>query len=81
MTPVAGEPDGITPIDPDELDGLRFTHITTRGELDQLEQVNIESGLAWLARRRKTDVLTEKFVRDLHRRLFGDVWKWPANSG
>lgn len=78
MTPVAGEPDGKTPIDPDELDGLRFTHITTRGELDQLEQVNIENGLAWLARRRKTDVLTEKFVRDLHRRLFGDVWKWAG---
>lgn len=76
MTPIADEPDGATPLDPDELDGLRFRHMTTRGELDQLEQVNIESGLAWLARRRKTDVLTDQFVRELHRRLFGDVWKW-----
>ena len=78
MTSITDEPDGATPLDPDELDGLRFRHITTRGELDQLEQVNIESGLAWLARRRKTDILTEQFVHDLHRRLFGDVWKWAG---
>ena len=75
MTPIADEPEGSTPLDPDELDGLKFKHITTRGELDELEQVNIESGLIWLARRRKSDLLTERFMRDLHRRLFGDVWK------
>ena len=61
-----------------ERDGLKFRHITTRGELNQLEQANIESGLAWLARRRKSDVLTDQFVRELHRRLFGDVWKWAG---
>ncbi|MCP3673857.1 MAG: cell filamentation protein Fic, partial [Gammaproteobacteria bacterium] len=30
-------PDGATPLEPDELEGLRFKHVTTRGELDQLE--------------------------------------------
>lgn len=78
MIVVADEPDGATPLEPDELDGLRFKHITTRGELDELEQVNIESGLAWLNRRRKTDVLTEQFMRTLHRQMFGDVWKWAG---
>jgi Fic-DOC domain mobile mystery protein B len=78
MTVVADEPDGATPLDPDELDGLKFKHITTRGELDELEQVNIESGLAWLNRRRKTDILTEQFMRTLHRQMFGDVWKWAG---
>jgi len=34
-------PDGATPLDPDEMAGLRFPHIATRGELDQLEQANI----------------------------------------
>src|SRR5690606_11558105 len=48
------------------------------GELDQLEQANIAGGLAWLARRRKTDILTEAFMRELHRRLFGDVWRWAG---
>ena len=34
-------PDGATPLDPDEMEGLRFRHISTRGELDQLEQAGI----------------------------------------
>lgn len=78
MTPILEEPDGATPLDPDELDGLKFRHITTRGQLNELEQANIESGLAWLARRRGSDILTEKFLRELHRRLFGNVWKWAG---
>lgn len=79
MKPLAaGGPDGATPLDPDERDGLKLRHVTTRGELDQLEQANIESGLAWLSRRRGTDILSERFVRDLHRRLFGEVWRWAG---
>lgn len=76
--PAARGPDGATLLDPDERDGLKFGHVTTRGELDRLEQANIESGLAWLSRRRRTDILSERFVRDLHRRLFGDVWRWAG---
>ncbi len=72
------EPDGATPIDPDELEGLRFTHITTRGELDQLEQANIVEGLQWLKKQKNKDVLNEGFVRDLHKRLFGQVWMWAG---
>jgi fido (protein-threonine AMPylation protein) len=45
-------PDGVTPLDPDEMAGLKFKHITTLQELDELEQANIEEGLQWLARRR-----------------------------
>jgi Fic-DOC domain mobile mystery protein B len=78
MTIVA-EPEGSTPLDPDEMEGLKFKHVTTRGQLDELEQVNIESGLMWLSRRhKKTAILTERFIKDLHRRLFGDVWKWAG---
>jgi len=79
VSAVTGEPDGATPLDPDELEGLKFRHVTTRAELDRLEQANIESGLIWLARRRKTHVLTESFVCELHRRLFGAVWRWAGN--
>lgn len=71
-------PDSATPLDPDERGGLKFRHVTTRGELDQLEQANILAGLAWLNRRRRTDILAESFVRDLHRHLFGEVWKWAG---
>jgi fido (protein-threonine AMPylation protein) len=66
-------PEGATPLDPDEMGGLKFKHITTRGELDQLEQANIESGLRWLTRQR-ADVLTDEFAMTLHKRLFNDVW-------
>jgi Fic-DOC domain mobile mystery protein B len=72
------EPDGATPLDPDEMEGLRFKHITTRGELDQLEQANIVEGLQWVKKQKNADILSEGFVRDLHKRLFGRVWKWAG---
>jgi Fic-DOC domain mobile mystery protein B len=71
-------PEGATPLDPNELDGLKHKHITTRGELDELEQVNIEEGLQWLARHRG-DVLTDGFATTLHKQLFGDVWEWAGS--
>lgn len=77
MTP-AELPDGATPLDPDELGGLRHKHVTTRLQLDELEQVNIQSGMAWAARQR-SDVLTDRFVVTLHKRLFGEVWDWAGS--
>ena len=72
------EPDGATPLEPDELEGLKFPHVTTRGELDELEQANIEQGLAWISRRRGGSVFDDGFIRTLHKRLFGDVWSWAG---
>jgi Fic-DOC domain mobile mystery protein B len=71
-------PEGATPLDPNELGGLKHKHITTRGELDELEQANIQSGLRWLARQRG-DVLTDDFATTLHEQLFGDVWDWAGS--
>ena len=73
-----GLPDGATPLDADEREGLRFVHITSRGELDQLEQANIVEGLQWLKKQKNMDILSEGFVRDLHKRLFGKIWKWAG---
>jgi len=39
--------DGATPLDPNESDGLIPTHVSTRGELDELEEANIREGLRW----------------------------------
>lgn len=71
-------PEGATPLDPNEMGGLKFKHITTCEELDELEQANIELGLQWLARQRG-DVLSDNFATTLHRRLFGDVWDWAGS--
>jgi Fic-DOC domain mobile mystery protein B len=70
-------PEGATPLDPNELGGLKHKHITKQIELNQLEQANIESGLRWLGRQR-ADVLTDRFATTLHSRLFGDVWDWAG---
>ena len=58
--------------------GLKFRHITTRGELNELEQANIQQGLLWLGRQRGGDILSDEFVRTLHKRLFGEVWEWAG---
>ena len=44
------EPSGATPLAPDELLGLKVRHITTRGELNELESENIIEGLTRLQR-------------------------------
>ena len=53
--------------------------MTTQGELNELEQANIASGLQWLGRQRKPDILSDDFVRKLHDRLFGEVWRWAGS--
>lgn len=70
---------GATPLDPEEIDGLKLRHITTRSELDRWEQENIQEALGWLTRKRKTDILTEEFICTLHTKMFGKVWKWAGS--
>lgn len=67
-----------TALDPDEAQGLKFKHITTRDELNRLEQVNIQDGIAWMRRSRRADLLSESYVRELHKHLFGKVWSWAG---
>ena len=38
----------------------------------------MQEGLLWLKRRRKKQILCEEFVRELHRKLFGEVWRWAG---
>ncbi|MCW3463641.1 mobile mystery protein B [Chitinophaga nivalis] len=75
--------EGQTPLDEDEKDGLKILNITTRGELDELEQRNIEDAVRWTLSRRKrftmAEVLTEKFVRLVHTKMLGDVWDWAGS--
>lgn len=72
-------PEGATPLEPDEASGLLLTHITTRGELDRWEQDNIIQALLWLDGTKPHDILNERFMRVLHRRMFGTVWKWAGS--
>ncbi len=78
MSGLAEYPDGATPLDPDELGGLKHKHITTRTDLDELEQANIQSGIRWITRQRG-EVLTDSFAIKLHKQLFGEVWNWAGS--
>jgi Fic-DOC domain mobile mystery protein B len=72
--------EGQTPLSEDEQEGLRISSITTREELDEFEQLNIEKAIQWtFGKKLKTEQLfSEKFIKDLHKRMYGDVWKWAG---
>lgn len=73
-----GYPQGATPLDKNEIEGLIPTHITTRQELDRWEQENINEALAWVDAQKPKEILNESFMRQLHKRMFGHVWKWAG---
>ncbi len=73
------ELEGATPLDPDELAGLKLKHVGTRRELDEIEQANIIAGLLWLRAQRLTAIADMSFVVLLHEKLFGEVWSWAGS--
>ena len=72
---------GQTPLDEDEKDGLLIPTIATRAELDEFEQQNIEDAIHWVLTRSLSakTILTEKFVRRLHQRMYGKIWGWAGD--
>ncbi len=70
--------DGATPLDPDDAAGLKLTHIATMEELNIFEQQNIQQAAAWAFGGREKDMLNQTYIRQLHKRMFGNVWKWAG---
>jgi Fic-DOC domain mobile mystery protein B len=66
-----------TPLTPEEHEQLIPSYVTMRHELNEAEQVNIGEALRWAMSRRR-DVLDQEFLNDLHRRMFGNVWRWAG---
>lgn len=71
------EPEHATPLTPEEIRDLIPTYIAYRSELNEAELENIARAQDWALGRRR-DPLSEKFVKDLHRHMLGDVWKWAG---
>tara|TARA_R110002167_G_scaffold15302_5_gene61120 strand:+ start:5014 stop:5610 length:597 start_codon:yes stop_codon:yes gene_type:complete len=71
---------GQTLLEEAEKEGLRIKSITSQKELDEFEQLNIEKAVEWTMRvkLKPEKILTEKFIKDLHHKMFGDVWRWPG---
>jgi Fic-DOC domain mobile mystery protein B len=74
---LAPQDDAATPLDVEERRGLIPSYITLRRELNEAEQANILEAETW-AFARKRDVLSESALNNLHRRMFGHVWKWAG---
>lgn len=73
--------DGQTPLDPDEAAGLKLSWVATRGDLNDVEASNILQGIAWAQRRiakERVVIASEPFLRELHARMFGQVWAWAG---
>ncbi|MBL7983115.1 MAG: mobile mystery protein B [Flavobacteriales bacterium] len=71
---------GETPLDHDEIEGLRIPFVTTRAELDEHEQANIQRARIWLNTRKPKvkDILTDTFIKRLHTEMYNEVWKWAG---
>ena len=72
--------DGQTPLDEDEKQDLIPT-ILTRADLDRFEQENIIEARRWVMQKSvlaRQDIFTDKFLLSLHKRMFGQVWKWAG---
>ncbi|MHB8415392.1 MAG: mobile mystery protein B [Acidiferrobacteraceae bacterium] len=68
---------GATPLTPEEEEGLLPSYITLRSELNEAEQANLLEGEQW-ALAHKRNVLSEQFLKNLHKRMFGRVWRWAG---
>ena len=71
------QPDDATPLTSEEMLGLIPAYIAYRQELNEAEQKNIARAEDW-ALNGPRDPLNEKFVKELHRRMLNNVWRWAG---
>lgn len=71
---------GQTPLDEDEKDGLLIETITTKAELDEFEQLNIENAVQWTMQQpfRQETLFTETFIKNLHQKMFSGTCAWAG---
>ena len=81
MSETMHELPGNTPITPEELAGL-IPSLATQQELNEWERENILVARAWALGPRQikqADPFAEAYVRELHRRMFSETWKWAGS--
>ena len=77
---IYGSLEGQTPLTDHEKLELRPS-FSTRGELNEAERLNILSARIWAMRGtvlRRSDLLSDFFGRELHHRMFSQVWGWAG---
>lgn len=71
------EDSGATLLTEAEREALIPAYITLRHELNEAEQANILDAEVW-AFARQRNVLRMRFLTNLHKRMFGRVWRWAG---
>lgn len=71
---------GQTPLEEEEIENLLLPTISTRGELDEFEQANIQKAVEWSLKLRLSlhEVLSIAFIKELHLKMFSEVWRWAG---
>lgn len=69
--------DNSTPLTEEEKQQLKAQWITTRSELNDLETKGIIEAEIWLLSNKK-EILNERFLKTLHKKMFGDIWTWAG---
>jgi Fic-DOC domain mobile mystery protein B len=69
---------GETPIDPQEVFGLRKRAIRTQAELNRAEAVNMAKAELAPSIHDSSRTLELEWLMHLHRKMFGDVWSWAG---
>ena len=77
IDPLRPQDNGGTELTEEEREGLIPSYITLRSELNEAEQANILEAEEW-AFARKRDLLEERFLNNLHKRMYGNVWRWAG---
>ena len=70
--------DNSTPLTEEEKQGLKAGWITNRSELNEMETAGIAEAEIWLMTNKK-DILSESFLKTLHKKMFGEVWLWAGS--
>jgi Fic-DOC domain mobile mystery protein B len=80
MKDLFGVEDGNTELMPEEKLAL-IPSLSSRAELNAFERENIHAARIWAMRPRnltRSDLLTDTFSRELHKRMFNQVWRWAG---
>lgn len=71
---------GQTPLEEEEKRDL-IPSLVAREDLNAFEQENILEARKWVMQKTvlaKLDIFSEKFLLNLHKRMYGHVWKWAG---
>jgi Fic-DOC domain mobile mystery protein B len=79
MTPHAGTSGGNTPLSPEEFADL-IPGLATKEELNEWERENILIAREWAMADRTgvLDMVSDRYIRRLHEKMFDQTWKWAG---